>query len=237
MKWIIDFLLSSLGKKLVMSLTGLFLCSFLVIHMIGNLQLFVPDGGLAFNSYAYFMTHNPLIKATSYGLYAGILLHALQGILITIKNRKAKGGKYQGKQTADTSQKAASRNMAALGLLIFAFLGLHMVQFWGVMHFSTWEEGGQILPGVQAFDVNGNKNLYGLVAAAFAQAWVVVAYLIALVALALHLLHGFWSAFQTLGLNNNKYEPIIRGAGVAFSILVPLGFAAMPIYFYFVALS
>lgn len=237
MKWIIDFLLSSLGKKLVMSLTGLFLCSFLIIHMIGNLQLFVPDGGLSFNAYAYFMTHNPLIKATSYGLYAGILLHALQGILITMQNRKAKGGKYQGKDVSDTKTKAASRNMAALGLLIFAFLGLHMAQFWGVMHFSTWPEGGEIMPGIQAFDANKNKNLYGLVAEAFTHSWVVVFYLIALIALAMHLLHGFWSAFQTLGLNNSKYEPLIRGAGAAFSILVPLGFAAMPIYFYITASS
>ncbi|MGH1337663.1 MAG: succinate dehydrogenase cytochrome b subunit [Aureispira sp.] len=237
MKWIIDFLLSSLGKKLVMSLTGLFLCSFLIMHMIGNLQLFVPDGGLTFNAYAYFMTHNPLIKTISYGLYAGILLHAFQGILITMQNRKAKGGKYQGKDISATKAKAASRNMAALGLLVFAFLGLHMVQFWGVMHFSTWPENGEILPGVQAFDAAGNKNLYGLVSAAFAQAWVVIFYLVALVALALHLLHGFWSAFQTLGLSNTKYEPIIRGAGAGFAILIPLGFAAMPIFFYITSLS
>ena len=231
MKWIIDFLQSSLGKKLVMSLTGLFLCSFLIIHMIGNLQLFVPDGGLSFNAYAYFMTTNPLIKATSYGLYAGILLHAVQGILITMGNRKAKGGKYQGKDTANTKAKAASRNMAALGLLVFAFIGLHMAQFWGVMHFSTWAESGEILPGIQAFDENGNKNLYGLVSEAFKNMAVVLFYLVALVALALHLLHGFWSAFQTLGVSNSKYEPIIRGLGLVFSILVPLGFAVMPVFF------
>ena len=237
MKWIIDFLLSSLGKKLVMSLTGLFLCSFLMIHMIGNLQLFVPDGGLSFNAYAYFMTHNPLIKATSYGLYGGILLHAFQGILIALQNKKAKGGKYQGKDISDTKAKISSRNMAVLGSLVFVFLGLHMVQFWGMMHFSTWTKGAEILPGIPAFDSADNKNLYGLVSEAFTHTWVVVFYLVALVALALHLLHGFWSAFQTLGLSNSKYEPIIRGAGAAFSILVPLGFAAMPIYFYIASLS
>ena len=176
MKWITDFLMSSLGKKLVMSLTGIFLCLFLVVHMAGNLQLFVGDGGLAFNEYAYFMTHNTLIKTVAYGNYFFILLHAVQGIMITMHNRKAKGGKYQGKEISDTEAKLASRNMRNLGLLLAVFLGLHMYQFWGVMKFGSWPEGGEIVAGVQAFDENGHKNLYGLVAAAFSELWVVAFY-------------------------------------------------------------
>ena len=90
MRWFIDFMTSSIGKKLVMSLTGLFLISFLVIHLIGNLQLLYTDGGKSFNIYAKFMTTNPVIKFISIGLYAGILLHAIQGLLIVFSNKKAK---------------------------------------------------------------------------------------------------------------------------------------------------
>ena len=126
MKWIVNFLLSSIGRKLIMSLTGLFLCLFLVVHMVGNLQLFIStDGysdGYVFNMYAYTMTHNPLIKIISYGNYFFILLHAIQGILISIHNKRAKGAGYEGKEISDTDAKLASRNMIWLGVLIFAFI-------------------------------------------------------------------------------------------------------------------
>ena len=241
MKWIIDFLLSSLGKKLIMSLTGLFLCLFLIVHMLGNLQLFIPspDGmpeGYVFNMYAYTMTHNPLIKIISYGNYFFILLHAVQGILITVYNRKAKGGSYQGKEVSNTEASAAARNMRNLGLLILVFIGLHMWQFWAQMHFfNVPAMGGAENPIMVEGDIV--KDLYTIVGEAFSQAWVVVFYLVALAGLAMHLWHGFWSAFQTMGLNNKKYSPIIRMVALGFSILVPLGFATMPIFFYVKSLS
>lgn len=232
MKWIIDFLLSSLGKKLIMSLTGLFLCLFLVIHMIGNLQLFVasPEGmpdGYVFNMYAYQMTHHPVIKIISYGNYFFILLHAFQGILITMHNRKAKGGSYQGKGVANTNAKIASRNMRNLGVLIFAFIGIHMWQFWARMHFFQMPVMANVMEGGVPV-----KDLYAIVKEAFAQWYNVVFYLIALIALGMHLWHGFWSAFQSMGLNNKKYSPIIRGVALAYAILIPLGFASMPIVFF-----
>ncbi|MCH2042660.1 MAG: succinate dehydrogenase cytochrome b subunit [Saprospiraceae bacterium] len=237
MNWIFKFLTSSIGKKIVMSLTGLFLCLFLVVHMIGNLQLLVPfvdaaDQGKAFNEYAYIMTHNPLIKAVSYVTYAFILLHAFQGILIAVTNRSAasktpQGKRYYGKEVSPTPARQAARNMALLGTIILAFIGLHMAQFWGVMHFSTWE--GEILPGVQALDGNGYKNLYGLVNAAFQEAWVVIVYVISVAVLSMHLMHGFQSAFQTLGLNHKRYTPLIKGLGTFYSVAIPLGFASMPI--------
>lgn len=233
MKWIIDFLLSSLGKKLIMSLTGLFLCLFLVVHMIGNLQLFMasPEGmpdGYVFNMYAYHMTHNPLIKVISYGNYFFILLHAIQGILITSYNRKAKGGHYQGKDVSDTQARVASHNMRNLGLLILVFIGLHMWQFWAQMHFFEMP----VMEGVLDEEGKPVKDLFFIVNEAFNQAWVVIFYLASLLALGLHLWHGFWSAFQTMGLNNRKYGPIIRAAALAYSILIPLGFASMPIVFF-----
>lgn len=235
MKWITDFLLSSIGRKLIMALTGLFLCLFLVVHMLGNLQLFMQaNNGIAgydFNMYAYHMTHNPLIKVVSYGNYFFILLHALQGTLIWSRNRQAKGVRYQGKETSDTDAKLASRNMWMLGVLIFAFIGLHMAQFWARMHFFD-------MPVMAGVEVEGEavKDLYTIVQEAFAQPFVVIFYLISLVALSVHLMHGFWSAFQTMGLQNKKYYGLIRGLGLGYAILIPLGFASMPIYFFFTQL-
>jgi succinate dehydrogenase / fumarate reductase cytochrome b subunit len=224
MKWIIEFLLSSLGKKLIMSLTGLFLCLFLTVHMLGNLQLFIGSDGEAFNIYAYHMTTNPLIKVISYGNYFFILLHAFQGITISLYNRKARGGSYQGKGVSDTEARIASRNMRNLGVLILVFIGLHMWQFWAQMHFFDI--------GTKTYDGLVVNDLYSLVQAAFKQEWVVVFYLISLVGLGMHLWHGFWSAFQSMGLSNKKYGPIIRAVALGYAIILPLGFASMPIVFY-----
>ncbi len=236
MKWIVNFLLSSIGRKLIMSLTGLFLCLFLVVHMLGNLQLFLStDGysdGYAFNMYAYMMTHNPLIKVVSYGNYFFILLHAVQGILISIHNKKAKGSRYEGKEISDTDAKIASRNMIWLGVLLLAFIGLHMWQFWAQMHFFEVPLMAEVEPSGEQV-----KDLYLIVKEAFKSPVNVIFYLVSLVALSLHLLHGFWSAFQSMGLNNKKYSPIIKALGYGFAILIPLGFASMPTYFYIMHVS
>lgn len=219
MNWFVNFLTSSLGRKLIMSLTGLFLCIFLIVHMIGNLKLFADSDGHKFNEYAEFMAHNPLIKTVSYGLYFFILLHAVQGILIALSNKSAVGSgkRYHGKEISPTEAKVASRNMIALGILILAFLLLHMGQFWLKAKIIGLPEG---------------TTLFDEVKLAFAQEWVVITYLLGLVALSLHLIHGFQSAFQTMGINHKKYSPLIKTIGWLYAILVPLGFASMPIYFY-----
>jgi succinate dehydrogenase / fumarate reductase cytochrome b subunit len=197
--------------------------------MSGNLLLFVPDEGEKFNAYAKFMTSNLLIKSLSYGLYATFLLHAVKGILIAVYNRGARGGaKYAGQKSPATRYGFAAYNMATLGIIIFAFFGLHMAQFWARMHFFTMPEKTY----GEGVDAQTYKDLYAIVGEAFAQPWVVAVYLISLAALSLHLLHGFASGFQTLGLSHKKYSPIIQATGTAFAILVPLGFAAMPIFFF-----
>ena len=94
MNWLTSFLQSSIGRKLLMALTGLFLCAFLLVHLIGNLQLFKHDHGLAFNTYAVFMTSNPFIKFTSYGLYATIIFHAFWGLYLVYLNKKARPQTY-----------------------------------------------------------------------------------------------------------------------------------------------
>ncbi len=229
MNWFSSFLTSSLGKKLVMSLTGLFLILFLIVHLIGNLQLIMNDGGEAFNRYAYFMTHNKFIKFISYGLYAFILIHAIQGVVIWQQNRAARGTeRYAVKVTRTTGTSAfASKNMMYLGILVLAFLLLHMGDFW-------WAMKTENLP-TESYKGSATyyQDLYIKVYVSFKQLWIVIAYLVGLVALALHLAHGFQSAFQTLGLNHQKYTPLIKGVGWLYSIIVPLGYAVLPIYFYF----
>lgn len=224
MKWIINLFTSSIGKKLVMSLTGIFLITFLVVHLLGNLQLLSDDGGQSFNLYAKFMTSNPLIKTVSYGLYLFILIHTIQGIIIYSQNRSAKESRY----AVNTNKNAswASKNMGPLGIIILIFLIIHLAQFWFKMKMGTLE-----MAEYQGHDpVN---NLYAPVYEAFKNIFFVIFYLICMGLMALHLNHGFQSAFQTLGLNHKKYTPIIQGIGTIYSVLVPLGFAIIPVWFYF----
>lgn len=226
MSWVSRFLTSSLGKKLIMSLTGLFLILFLVVHLAGNLQLLYPDGGDAFNGYAYFMTHNPLIKVISYGLYAFILIHAVQGWIIWRQNRIARGKeRYAVKITRATGTSSfASRYMAALGTIIFVFLLIHMYQFWLQMKMDRLNY--VVVDGKEV------KDLYEPVVFAFTNPGFVAFYVLSMVVIAIHLWHGFQSAFQTLGINHRKYTPAIKFIGKAYSILIPLGFALIPIYMY-----
>jgi succinate dehydrogenase / fumarate reductase cytochrome b subunit len=127
MSWFSKTMTSSLGKKFVMSLTGLFLCSFLLVHLIGNLQLLKSDNGEAFNLYAVFMTTNPVIKTTSYLLYASILGHAFWGIYLVFKNKAARP---QGYAVVNNQSKWASRNMGILGTIVLVFIVAHMGDFW-----------------------------------------------------------------------------------------------------------
>lgn len=222
MRWLLNFLGSSLGQKIVMSLTGLFLISFLTVHLLGNLSLLSDDGGYTFNTYAYFMTHNPVIKATSFGLYFFIVLHAIQGLIIAFKNRMARGtNRYAVKAKGNAS--FASKNMALLGTLVLAFLFIHMGDFWLRMKLD-W------LPTV-VYEGYAEpiSDLYGRVAMQFQNPFIVIAYVIGQIVLGLHLWHGFQSAFQSLGLNHPKYTPFIKGLGKAYSILIPAGFAIIPI--------
>lgn len=126
---------SSIAKKYWMSLTGLFLCVFLVGHLAGNLQLLMPDSQLQFNQYALFMTTNPAVKILSYLTYISILFHAVDGILLTIQNKKARPIGYA-KSDASANSSFASRNMAVLGTLVLVFIATHMINFWAKMHFD-----------------------------------------------------------------------------------------------------
>ncbi|MCC7244573.1 MAG: succinate dehydrogenase cytochrome b subunit [Saprospiraceae bacterium] len=226
MGWLSKFLSSSIGQKVIMSLTGLFLMLFLVIHLIGNLQLLKDDGGEAFNTYAYFMTHNPLIKIVSISLYAFILWHAFQGIRLWQSNRAARGNdKYAVSHTR--SSETAARNMAWFGIIIFIFIILHLWQFWLKMKMGVLPE-----VSVAAYD-HPVQNLYLPVAEAFSNILYVVFYVVCIVVVGFHLWHGFWSAFQTLGINHPRYTPLIKTIGYIYSIGMAVGFSIIPIVMYF----
>lgn len=224
MSWFIKMLTSTLGKKLLMSLTGLFLISFLTIHLIGNLAIFSSDEGLAFNAYAAFMSTNPLIGTVSYLLYAGILLHILVAVILYFSNSSARPVKYKVQKSSQNSS-WESRSMTLLGILILAFLFIHLKDFW----WQYKHDGGYQF----VEDANGNRDIYALVIQQFKTPFALVSYLIGLVALYFHLKHGFQSAFQTLGLEHSKYTPLIKAIGLIYAIIVPVGFASMPIYVFF----
>jgi succinate dehydrogenase / fumarate reductase, cytochrome b subunit len=225
MDWLSRFFSSSIGRKVIMSLTGLFLITFLIVHLVGNLQLLKGDGGEAFNTYAYFMTHNPLIKTVSYGLYFFILLHAFIGLQLWWNNRTAKGSTYA-VSAATPNINWAARNMALLGTIILIFIIVHMAGFWAGMKFGD-------MPEVSYTDYPHKvKDLYTSVAVAFKKPLYVIFYVLSMGVLGFHLAHGFQSAFQTMGWSHPKYTPIIKGMGLAYAVLVSIGFAAIPLIFF-----
>ena len=224
MSWAGKFIGSSIGQKIIMSLSGLFLIIFLLIHLIGNLQLLKSDGGIAFNSYGYFMTHNPLIKIVSYTLYITILIHAIQGTKLFFRNRSAKGTGYA--VATNTGQHWASRYMMHFGAIIFVFILIHLCQFWLQMKMGTLE-----MVTVAGMD-HPIADLYKPCYEVFGNIGFVLFYVISMAILAFHLAHGFSSAFQSLGINHKKYTPLIKFIGLIYSILIPIGFALIPIWMF-----
>ncbi len=215
------FLSSSIGKKVIMGLTGLFLISFLIVHCFINSLIFFNDGGLTFNTGAHFMATNWLIRAMELVLFAGLILHAVQALILTMENNKARPVGYA-KFDGAANSNWYSRSMGLLGTLILIFLIIHLAHFWVKSRFTG-------LPGE---DAEGHENLYAVMQETFTHLWVVIVYSLAMISLAYHLLHGFQSAFQTLGLNHKKYTPLIKSFGMWFSILISILFAAMPITMY-----
>lgn len=223
MKWLIDMFSSSLGRKLTMALTGLFLILFLAVHLAGNLQLLKSDGGRSFNIYADFMSTNPLIQIISKGNFAFILIHVLWAIMLSRQNKAARGPVGYA-ETSGKSSHWTSRNMGILGTLVLVFIVIHLKDFWAQMHFGSME--------MVNYDGKDYRNIYGLVEEWFQKGWYVALYVFCMAAVGFHLYHGFASAFQTLGLNHLKYNNLIQVVGRVFAIIVPLLFAAIPVLMY-----
>ena len=208
-----------------MALTGLFLCSFILVHLVGNLQLIPALGGQeAFNVYAEFMTTFPAVKAVSYILYLSILFHAFDGLWLAYQNMKARPVGYA-KNKASANSGWASRNMALLGTIVLVFIVTHMQNFWYKMKFGTIAD-----------DDWGAQDLWTVVYKFFQDpdlGWLfTLLYVVSMAAVGFHLWHGFKSAFQTLGLNHSRYNPMIQKTGILFAVVIPLLFAVIPIYIF-----
>jgi succinate dehydrogenase / fumarate reductase, cytochrome b subunit len=211
---------SSVGKKLVMGFTGIFLVLFLIVHVGLNACIWAMDNGVMFNKAAHFMGANVVPRILEIGLFAGFFLHIIQGYMLEMQNRKARGTAYA-VSYGNKGSKWYSRSMALLGTLLLLFLIMHIKHFWVPSRIT----------GLEPMMIDGKEyhNLYGEMLVVFENPVIVVLYVIGCISLAYHLAHGFQSAFRTVGINNPKYTTLLESVGYGFSIIVPLAFAMMPI--------
>ncbi|MDI6766804.1 MAG: succinate dehydrogenase cytochrome b subunit [Bacteroidota bacterium] len=210
----IQFYNSSVGKKLLVGLTGLLLISYLVIHLFGNLLIFRNDAGRAFDEYAEILPQVVVIRVIEVGLFLIFLFHIITAAYTWLVNKQAAGKQYKVWKKGQTS-KLSSRTMLLSGSIVFIFLVIHMQQFW---YTSRYEAGEHF-------------SMYEVVRATLSEPVYGIFYLIAMFLLGFHLRHGFQSAFQTFGLRDKKFTPIIELVGAIFWLLIPLAFASMPFYF------
>ncbi len=210
-------------RKNLMALTGLFLCLFLVVHLAGNLQLLLPPerARIQYNLYSEVLSHNILIKIIAYALYASIIAHAVYALVITLQARAARGGRGYAYDRRGQVSAWYRRNMGILGALLLVFIVVHMRDFWFQYKFTS-------LP----MDAAGRKDLYGIVVAAYQEWWYVALYVGAMLVLGFHLLHGFHSAFQSLGLYHSRYNRWFKWAGRGYTLIITAGFIIIPIWIF-----
>lgn len=211
---------SSIVRKVTMALSGLFLVFFLGQHFVINLTSVIdPD---TFNSWSHFMGYNPIVQYVLQPvLIAGVVVHFVMGIALELKNRAARGTRYF-KYKGSANASWISRNMIITGLVVLAFLGLHMYDFWIHEMAYKYVESNPEDP----------TRYYAETVHKFEPFWRTVIYVISFILLALHLLHGFSSSFQSMGLNN-KYTPAIKTFTKIYAIAIPLGFIFIALYHHF----
>ncbi|MBI5062873.1 MAG: succinate dehydrogenase cytochrome b subunit [Desulfatitalea sp.] len=208
MNWLAATFASSIGKKLLMAITGIFFCSFLTVHLAGNLTLY--GGSAMFNSYAgHLHSLGVLLVAAEWGMLLFALVHILTGLTLYYQNLRARPQRYQLKKRAG-GRTLGSATMPYTGVLLLAFVIFHLLNF----HFVD----------------KSQTTIWDIVTAAFASPLYVILYVAAMIVAAVHVSHGFWSAFQTVGANHPKYMPIIQTVSVLFALLVGFGFGLLPIY-------
>ena len=206
---LIRALWSSIGKKLLMALTGLSFCAFLTLHLAGNLTLYA--GADAFNHYAELLhAYGPLLTIAELGLLTLGLIHILTGATLFYQNFASRPQRYTLKRTAG-GRTLGSATMPYTGFLLLLFVIIHLLNF----HFV---------------DKTGT-TIFHIVSAAFAKPGYVLVYVLAMAVAAIHVSHGFWSAFQTIGANHPKYMPLLKRIGLLFSLVVGFGFGLIPLYF------
>ncbi len=210
--------LSSITKKNVMAITGLLLCGFLLSHMLGNFLMFVgPD---AFNKYSHALVSNPLIYLAEVILGLLFLSHIAMGLKVTKENKDARPVQYFMRETSGRGSTFASSTMPYTGMIALIFLIFHIIGLKFGTHYTTSVGGVEM------------RDIYKTTVEYFQSLIHVVGYIIAMTALGIHTSHGFWSAFQSLGLNHPKYMPKIKLASKLYGIVVIIGFSSFPIFCY-----
>lgn len=203
---------SSIGKKALMSLTGLLLIGFLVAHLLGNLTFYADADGELFDTYAHTLESNPLLPLAEAGLIVLFLAHIVMGLRVTAQNKAARGRGYAVK-AAHGGRTTGSRSMILTGIVILAFLILHLV------HFRLAKEEGD--------------SMAAMVREELSRPFGAGAYVVGLIALGIHLSHAFKSSLQTLGFNHPKYTPLLEKVGTGIALLLTLGFMTFPLIVFF----
>ena len=213
MNWITGTLGSSIGKKLMMAITGFSFCGFLAAHLAGNLTIY--GGKEAFNSYAeHLHSLGPLLTVAELVLLTFFLIHVITGLTLFLQNLKARPKRYAVNKSAG-GRTFGSATMPYTGALLLAFIVFHLLNF----HFVD----------------KSDTTIFNIVSDAFSNTDYVLVYILAMVVAAVHVSHGFWSAVQTLGANHPKYMPAIRMVGIAFAVAIGVGFGFLPIYIFLLA--
>lgn len=219
------FLSASIGRKFLMSVTGIFLMLFIAVHLTINLLLIFDDSGELFNKGAHFMATNPAVKIMEPILGLGFLIHIIWSFIISYQNWRARPVKYQ-KQDLSNASSWSSRNMLILGALVLVFLVVHLINFYWVIKFAPETMQTATIGGIQMEDT------YTLVASLFKSSILYDAiYVLGGILLGLHLTHGFWSAFHTLGLNNKNWQNRLQWVARVYAVVVAVGFSIIPLYF------
>lgn len=214
------FFTSSIGKKVIMSITGFFLILFLVVHLVINLLILFDSSGESYNHAAYFMATNPIIKIVEPVLALGFVIHIIYATVLTLQNQRARPVRYAVKKHKEDSW--ASYNMFILGILVFVFLIIHIMDFFYKMKIDNADflQGGHDAYTLVVQKFNGG-NLINYI--------FVVIYVVGAILLGLHLRHGFWSAFQSLGWNNHIWFKRLKFLSALFAYLFAVGYACIPI--------
>jgi succinate dehydrogenase / fumarate reductase cytochrome b subunit len=213
MNWVISTLGSSIGKKLMMAVTGLGFVGFLTVHLIGNLTLY--GGQDLFTSYVnHLHALGPLITVAELGLLAFAIIHIVIGSLLFYQNLMARPVRYKVNKDAG-GRTIGSITQPYTGYIILVFVIFHLINF----HFAE----------------HTNETLFRLVFTTLTSPLYMITYVLAMIAVALHVSHGFWSLFQTLGANHPKYMPIIQKLGIAVSVVFGVGFGLIPIFISLIA--
>ncbi len=220
-----NFLTVAIGRKFIVSISGIFLMLFICVHLGANLLLIFDDSGELFNQGAHFMGTNPFVKVMEPLLGLGFLVHIILSLYVSYKNYRARPVRYA-ESNAAYSSSWASRNMLILGALVLVFLVIHLMNFYYIIKFNA-----ESMPETQVGGV-AMHDTYTLVAGLFKASMLYNAvYILGAVLLGLHLSHGFWSSFHTIGFSDKNWMPRLQVVGQVFAVLIAVGFSVIPLYF------